>query len=175
MDADDASSADMRRPFSDPAADPLALDEETVERLLSGNLPPAEAPPGYAGVAALLAAAAAEPTPEELTGQSAALAELRAVTRARAAHEGRRAANRPGVAGSAWRPSSWWARWRRVGWPARPPAICRGRCGTWPGASWSPSEEQSRPPHARSAAGAAHATDRVRGPRPRWATLLDDG
>ena len=90
MDADDASSADMRRPFSDPDADPLALDEETVERLLSGKLPPAQAPPEYAGVAALLAAAAAAPAPEELAGQAAALAELRAVTRARAAH-GRRA------------------------------------------------------------------------------------
>jgi hypothetical protein len=45
MDADDASTADMRRPFSDPDADPLALDEETVERLLSGELPPAQAPP----------------------------------------------------------------------------------------------------------------------------------
>jgi hypothetical protein len=90
MDADDASTADMRRPFSDPDADPLALDEETVERLLSGELPPAQAPPEYAGVAALLAATVATPTREELAGQAAALAELRAVTRARAAH-GRRA------------------------------------------------------------------------------------
>jgi hypothetical protein len=90
MDADDASSAEMRRPFSDPDADPLALDEETVERLLSGKLPPAQAPPEYAGVAALLAATVAAPTQEELAGQAAALAELRAVTRARAAH-GRRA------------------------------------------------------------------------------------
>jgi hypothetical protein len=89
MDADDASTADMRRPFSDPDADPLALDEETVERLLSGELPPAQAPPEYAGVAALLAATVATPTREELAGQAAALAELRAVTRARAAH-GRR-------------------------------------------------------------------------------------
>ena len=86
MDADDASSAEMRRPFSDPDADPLALDEETVERLLSGKLPPAQAPPEYAGVAALLAATVAAPTEEELAGQAAALAELRAVTRARAAH-----------------------------------------------------------------------------------------
>jgi hypothetical protein len=92
MDADDASTADMRRPFSDRDADPLALDEETVERLLSGELPPAQAPPEYAGVAALLAATVATPTREELAGQAAALAELRAVTRARAAH-GRRASN----------------------------------------------------------------------------------
>jgi hypothetical protein len=85
MDADDASTADMRRPFSDRDADPLALDEETVERLLAGELPPAGTPPEYAGVAALLAAAAAPPAPEELAGQAAALAELRAVTTARAA------------------------------------------------------------------------------------------
>jgi hypothetical protein len=90
MDADDASSAEMRRPFSDPDADPLALDEEAVERLLSGELPPAQAPPEYAIVAALLAATMAAPTQEELAGQAGALAELRAVTRARAAH-GRRA------------------------------------------------------------------------------------
>jgi hypothetical protein len=83
MDADDASFAEMRRPFTDP--DPLALDEETVERLLAGDLPPSQAPPGYAQVAALLAATAAPPTPEELAGQAEVLAELRAVTRTRRA------------------------------------------------------------------------------------------
>ena len=92
MGADDASRADMPRPILHPSADPLALDEETVERLLAGDLPLAEAPPGYTKVAALLAAAAAEPTPEELAGQSAALAELRAVTRPRRASRSRRAA-----------------------------------------------------------------------------------
>ena len=85
MDADDASSAEMRRPFPGPDADPLALDEETVERLLGGELPPEQAPTGYAEVAKLLAATAAAPSHEELAGQAAALAELRAVTRARAA------------------------------------------------------------------------------------------
>jgi hypothetical protein len=85
MDADDASSADMRRRPAHRDADPLALDEETVERLLAGELPPAGTPPEYAGVAALLAAAAAPPAPEELAGEAAALAELRAVTRARVA------------------------------------------------------------------------------------------
>jgi hypothetical protein len=79
MGADDASSADMhRRP-----ADPLALDDDTVERLLTGDLSPAQAPPAYARVAELLAAAAAAPSPGELAGQAAVLAELRAVTRAR--------------------------------------------------------------------------------------------
>jgi hypothetical protein len=84
MDADDASSAEMRR-RADRDADPLALDQETVERLLTGELDPGRAPPGYADVAALLAAATAAPSDEELAGKEAALAELRAVTRARAA------------------------------------------------------------------------------------------
>jgi hypothetical protein len=96
MGTDDASSAEMRRSFADPDADPLALDEETVERLLAGDLSPAEAPTGYAEVAALLAATVAEPTPEELAGRSAALAELRAVTRTRRAAGRRRAARPPG-------------------------------------------------------------------------------
>ena len=80
MDHDDAPSAEMRRP---PPNDPLALDDASVDRLLSGTLPAAAAPPGYAGVARLLAAAVAPPTPEELAGQAAVLAELRAVTRDR--------------------------------------------------------------------------------------------
>jgi len=84
MDTDDASSAEMRRRPTDRDADPLALDDETVERLLSGELPPAQAPPEYAAVAALLAAMAAAPSQEELAGQAAALAELRAVSSARA-------------------------------------------------------------------------------------------
>jgi hypothetical protein len=94
MGDDDASFAEMRRPFTDP--DPLALDEETVERLLAGDLPPSQAPPGYARVAALLAATTAEPTPEELAGQAEVLAELRAVTRTRrAGAHTRRAAGPP--------------------------------------------------------------------------------
>jgi hypothetical protein len=93
MDADDASFAEMRRRFTD--ADPLALDEETVERLLAGDLPPSQVPPGYARVAALLAATTAPPTPEELAGQAEVLAELRAVTRPRraAAHTRRAGAH----------------------------------------------------------------------------------
>ena len=85
MADDDASSAEMRRLPSHRDADPLALDEDTVEQLLTGALPPTQAPAGYAKVAQLLAAAAAAPTPGELAGQDAALAELRAVTRARPA------------------------------------------------------------------------------------------
>jgi hypothetical protein len=92
MDAGDASFADMTRPPADHGgAGPPALDDDTVERLLAGDLDAAHAPPGYAGVAALLAAAAAEPTPDELAGQAAAVAELRTVVRARSAARARRA------------------------------------------------------------------------------------
>jgi hypothetical protein len=66
-------------------ADPLALDDATVDRLLTGTLRAADAPPGYAKVAELLAATVAPPTPRELASQAAVLAELRAVTRARLA------------------------------------------------------------------------------------------
>jgi hypothetical protein len=83
MVTDDASSADMRLPASAPDADPLALDEETVERLLAGDLPPDQAPSGYAEVVALLAATSAPARPSELAGEAEALAELRAVARAR--------------------------------------------------------------------------------------------
>jgi hypothetical protein len=85
MDPDGASFAEMNRPSTDPATDPLALDEDTAERLLAGDLPPDQAPPGYAEVAALLAATVAPPSPQELAGQAAALAELKAVTRNRSA------------------------------------------------------------------------------------------
>ena len=100
MDPEDASSAEMRRP---PRTDPLALDDMSVERLLSGTLPAASAPPGYAGVARLLAATVAPPTPRELAGQAAVLAEFRAVTRARtiparARRTGRRSRRRLGLA-----------------------------------------------------------------------------
>lgn len=95
MADDGASFAEMRRRPTDPDADPLALDDETVERLLRGELPPAQAPPGYAEVARLLAAATAPPSPGELAGQAAALAELRTVTRPRRAAIGARRAARP--------------------------------------------------------------------------------
>jgi len=95
MGPDDASSAEMRRLPLDPDTDPLALEDETVERLLAGELSPDQAPPGYAEVAELLAAATAAPTHGELAGQAAVLAELRAVTRARRAPAHVRRAARP--------------------------------------------------------------------------------
>jgi hypothetical protein len=85
MAADDTWSAEIKRlPFT-PAPDPLALDDDLAERLLDGDLPPDQAPAGYAEVAALLAAAVAAPSSAELAGREAVVAELRAVTRARRA------------------------------------------------------------------------------------------
>jgi hypothetical protein len=103
MRPDDGSPADMRRRFATPGAGSPPLDEDTLDRLLAGDLPPHDAPPGYAEVAALLAATVAPPRPEELTGQAAVLAELRAVTRARtiparARRTGRRSRRRLGLA-----------------------------------------------------------------------------
>jgi hypothetical protein len=95
MDADGASFAEMNQPSTHPAPDPPALDEEAVERLLAGDLPRALAPPGYGEVAALLAATVAPPRPSELTGQAAALAELKAVARARSAAAPRQARKQP--------------------------------------------------------------------------------
>lgn len=83
MGADDAWSAEIKRLPLAPDPDPLALDDDLAERLLDGGLRPDQAPAGYAEVAALLAAAVAAPSPAELAGQQAALAELRAATRAR--------------------------------------------------------------------------------------------
>jgi hypothetical protein len=85
----------MRRPPLDPDTDRLALDDETVEQLLAGELSPEQAPPGYGEVAELLAAATAAPTRGELVGQAAVLAELRAVTSARRAPTHARRAARP--------------------------------------------------------------------------------
>jgi hypothetical protein len=85
-DADDAAFAEMLRRLADSAGDdPLALDDDTAERLLAGDLDPADAPPGYAEVAVVLAAATAEPDPDELIRAAAAVAELAAVTRPGAA------------------------------------------------------------------------------------------
>jgi hypothetical protein len=55
-----------------------ALDDDTAERLVRGRVSPDDAPPGYAGVARLLQAAAGPPVPEELAGQESATATFRA-------------------------------------------------------------------------------------------------
>jgi Sigma-70 region 2 len=75
-------------------AGPPALDEETAERLLAGDLDPADAPPGYGEIAAVVAAAKADASPDELAGQAAAVMELRKVARAHPATTTRRAGKR---------------------------------------------------------------------------------
>jgi hypothetical protein len=81
----DASFAEMRRLSTNRDTDPLALEEGTVEQLLGRVLAAGQAPAGYARVVQLLEAAAAAPTPEELAGQEAVMAELRALAQARLA------------------------------------------------------------------------------------------
>jgi hypothetical protein len=64
------------------AASPDA-DQQILERLLEGRLDPGSAPPGYGGLARLLAAVSAPATPEELAGERLAMAEFAAVMRSR--------------------------------------------------------------------------------------------
>jgi hypothetical protein len=63
----------------------LALDEGTAERLLTGRLDAADAPPGYGRVAALLASVSAPPDTQELAGQAAVVAAFEAAARSRPA------------------------------------------------------------------------------------------
>jgi uncharacterized membrane protein YgcG len=77
MSDDDALRGEMRRLGHHLGRDPLDLDEGTAERLLAGTLDPADAPPAYAAVAHVLAAAAAPPRPEELAGEAEALDRFR--------------------------------------------------------------------------------------------------
>ena len=70
MGSDGVFPAEMA---DEPSQAIVPLDADTAERLLSGRLDPDDAPPGYAGVARLLRAAAAPADPAELTGQAAAM------------------------------------------------------------------------------------------------------
>jgi hypothetical protein len=79
MSEDDGLSAEMRRPFDRFRADPLALDDDSADRLLAGRLDPADAPPGYAEAAAVMAAATAPSRPDELDGVESSLNAFRAV------------------------------------------------------------------------------------------------
>jgi len=63
--------------------DRLALDEGMAERLLTGRLARADAPPAYARVADLLAAASPPPDAEELAGEAAVVAAFAAAVRSR--------------------------------------------------------------------------------------------
>jgi hypothetical protein len=60
---------------------PPADQQDLLDRLLEGRLDPGSAPPGYGGLARLLAAVAAPATPQELAGEQRALASFAAVMR----------------------------------------------------------------------------------------------
>jgi hypothetical protein len=59
----------------------LPLDTDTADRLLAGSVAPEDAPPGYAGMATLLAAVADSPTADDLPRESETVALLAAVVR----------------------------------------------------------------------------------------------
>ena len=70
-----------------------AGDQDTLERLLDGRLDPGSVPPGYGGLARLLAAATAPAAPDELAGEPLAMATFAAVMRPHpSTHVPRRAA-----------------------------------------------------------------------------------
>jgi hypothetical protein len=73
MRGNDALEVDMRRPLGFPEAALPAADQDLLERFLDGRLDPSSAPPGYGGLARLLAAAAAPAGPEELVGEQLAM------------------------------------------------------------------------------------------------------
>ena len=79
MSHDDALGPDMHPLLGFLESTSPAAGQDTLERLLNGQLDPAAAPPGYGELASLLAAATAPATPEELAGEQAALAVFRAV------------------------------------------------------------------------------------------------
>jgi hypothetical protein len=81
MSDDDALGADMHRPLGFPEAAPPAADQDLLEQLLDGRLDPASTPPGYGGLARLLAAVAAPATPEELADEQLVMAEFNAARR----------------------------------------------------------------------------------------------
>jgi hypothetical protein len=82
MSRDRRQKAEMRRlEQAHPDPDRYAVDDETADRLLCGELKPNEATGPYARVAAVFAAAAAVPREAEIAGEEAAMAAFRAARR----------------------------------------------------------------------------------------------
>jgi hypothetical protein len=81
MNDDDALPFEMRQVPGPPGSSPPTLDHDTADWLLAGRLDPADAPPGFAAVAMVVAAATAPATPEELAGEPAAVAQFAAMAR----------------------------------------------------------------------------------------------
>jgi hypothetical protein len=80
MNDDDALPFEMRQRLGPPGLPP-SVDDETADRLVAGRLDAADAPPGYAAVARLVAAATAPATTEELADEPAAVARFAATAR----------------------------------------------------------------------------------------------
>jgi hypothetical protein len=78
---DDGALVDMHRLLGALKARPPAADQDTLEWLLDGRLDAGSAPPGYGGLARLLAAAAAPAGPQELAGEQLAMASFAAEMR----------------------------------------------------------------------------------------------
>jgi hypothetical protein len=81
MSDDDALGADMHPLLGSLQAAPPVADQDTLERLLQGRLDSGSAPPGYGGLARLLAAATAPAAPQELAGERLAMASFVAAMR----------------------------------------------------------------------------------------------
>jgi len=79
MSDGDGLAVDMHRLLGFLEAAPPVADQDTLERLLTGRLDPADAPAGHAGLAKFLAAATAPGSPEEWAGEQLAMAEFAAV------------------------------------------------------------------------------------------------
>ena len=71
----------MHRPLRFREAALSAPGQDILERLLDGRLDSASVPPGYGGVASLLAAVTAPATPEELAREQVVMAEYAVVMR----------------------------------------------------------------------------------------------
>jgi hypothetical protein len=72
-----------------PAMRRLLLDRDTLERLLAGRIDPDDAPPGYAEVAQVLAAAIAPANPADLTHEAEHVAAARMLVTQRSPASGR--------------------------------------------------------------------------------------
>jgi hypothetical protein len=92
MSDQDALGADMHPLLGSLEGGPSAGDQDTLERLLDGRLDPGSVPPGYGGLARLLAAATAPAAPDELAGERLAMATFAAVRPHPPTHVPRRAA-----------------------------------------------------------------------------------
>jgi hypothetical protein len=81
MSDQDALGVDMHRLLGFLKAAPPVADQDLLERLLDAQLDPGSAPPGYDGLARLLAAVAAPAAAEELAGEQRAMATFATVMR----------------------------------------------------------------------------------------------